>query len=736
MAAENFSLGVEADGIAVVVWDMPGRPDNVISAAALEELEAIVERVATDEAIRGVVIASGKATFCTGIDLSMIEAMARRHEEARAGGNEEAATGALFAEVQRFSKLLRRLETTGKPVAAAINGSALGGGLVLALACHHRVVADAEGLALGLPESRFGLLPGGGGTQRLPRLIGAAAALDIMLRGRSITPREAQTLGIVHEIVAADDLVEAARRRVADAGEARQPWDREGFRMPGGPPYSPQGMQMWAAANALYRKETFDNYDAQRAIMSCVYEGSLVNFDTGLRIESRHLTGLLRGPQARALIRSQLSRRELDELARRPKAEAPTEIRRLGVIGASTIGTGIAYLSAAAGIDVIVVDRDQTAAECDKAFIARKAAEEIERDRRDPASGETTLQRIVLAADYTELAGVDLVVEAVDEDGDSKADVMTRAEAAIGASAVLASTTSTLSINSLAEATGRADRFIGLHFPLPVEKAQLVEVIPGRDTSDHTLAVALDFARRIGRTPIVVSDSRGFFTSRVVATYLAEGREMLAEGVPPAMIENAGRAAGMPLGPLALSDEVGLESSYRIDQPAGARHGSHREMCAADRILEDMVRRGRLGCKSGKGFYDYPADGSRRLWPGLADLLPESLAPEAVAFETLKQRLLAIQALETARCFTERVVTDVREADVGAILGFGFAPFTGGPLSYIDMEGATRFVARCHRFATAYGPRFLPNALLCDMAQKGDGFYSRFAPDKHRKPAA
>jgi 3-hydroxyacyl-CoA dehydrogenase/enoyl-CoA hydratase/3-hydroxybutyryl-CoA epimerase len=738
MSYTNFTVDTDGDGIALIVWDMPERSMNVLSQSSIAELSAIVEQVAGDDAVKGAIITSGKKAFCAGADLAMMRGFSDSFADTAKTHGEPQAIAALFEQIGTMSNILRRLETCGKPFVAALNGTALGGGFEVALACHHRIAAEASGAKLGLPESQVGLLPGAGGTQRLPRLIGASEALQLMLRGNHIDAERALELGAIHQLVPAGDLIAAARRWILDGGGAVQPWDDKRFRAPGGAPYSPQGMVTWSVANALYRKETYDNYPAQRAIMSCVYEGLLVPIDVGLRIECRYCTKVFRSPEAGNMIRSLfLNKQALDKLARRPTDIEASKVERLGILGAGMMGAGIAYVSARAGIDVVLVDRDVETAEHGKAYSAKVMDKAIARGRADEAGKQAVLDRIAATDQYGALAACDLVIEAVFENRDIKAEVTAKAEAELSVAAVFASNTSTLPITGLAQASARPENFIGIHFFSPVDKMQLVEVILGEKTSPTALARALDYVRTIRKTPIVVNDARGFFTSRVVKTYLAEGHHMLAEGVPAAMIENAGRMCGMPVGPLSLNDEVALDLSWKIMQASKADLGDAYKGDAMDRILEEMVtKRERFGRKNGKGFYDYPDDGDKRLWPGIAELQERQLDPEGIDVDDLKQRFLSIQALETARCFEENVLTDVREADVGAIFGFGYAPFTGGPLSYIDTIGAADFVARCERLAQAHGERFAPNRLLRDMAAAGDTFYERFAPQSETKSAA
>jgi 3-hydroxyacyl-CoA dehydrogenase / enoyl-CoA hydratase / 3-hydroxybutyryl-CoA epimerase len=721
----NFTFDIGDDGIAVIAWDMPGKSMNVIDETVMEELEAIVGRIRSDAAIKGAIFTSRKSTFSGGADLSMLSVYTERRQE-----TSEETKRELLNKASRLSRLCRGMETSGKPLAAAINGTCLGGAFELALACHHRVAVDDDKARLGLPESKIGLLPGGGGTQRLPRLIGAEAALRLMLRGQHILPAEALKLGAVHAVAPAQDLIPAARRWLQDAPSAVQPWDRKDFRVPGGLPFTSHGIVTWAAANALYRKETFDNYDAQRAILSCVYEGLLVrSIDAGLAIEASYFTKLLLGRQAPVMIRSLfLSPQELNKGARRPRAQPEYRVRKLGIIGAGFMGAGVAHAAAKAGIEVVLIDRDLPSAEKGKAHSATLLDKQIARGEASEADKAALLSRIAPSVAYSDLAGCDLVIEAVFENREIKADVWARVDPVLAANAIRASNTSTLPITGLAQYVKDPSSFIGIHFFSPVDKMQLVEIIKGKLTSDGALAAALDFVRQIRKTPIVVNDSRGFFTSRVVVTHIAEGHSMLEEGIPPALIENAGKLAGMPVGPLALADEVALDLSWRILQATKADLGESYAERPIDRILEEMVvKRERFGRKNGRGYYDYPAGAKKRLWPGIGEVVALKDASQFDVNE-IKERLLLIQALETARCFEEQVLTDVREADVGAILGFGFAPFTGGPLSYIDTMGVANFVAKCRLYQKRYGARYRPAKLLIEMAKKGDTFYGRFRP--------
>jgi 3-hydroxyacyl-CoA dehydrogenase/enoyl-CoA hydratase/3-hydroxybutyryl-CoA epimerase len=729
MTYANFTIETDADGIAIVTWDAPGRSMNVIDRKAIEELTAIVEQVAADGAIKGAVVTSAKEAFCAGADLAMLDAYNRDYAEMAKARGEEAAAALLFEESRKWSLLCRQLETSGKPWVAAINGTALGGGFELCLACHHRIVADNPRTRVGLPEIKVGLFPGAGGTQRIARMMPPGDALQFLLKGDQHRLAQALKLKIVDAVVPQAELVAGAKTWIKTVGRAKAPWDEDGFRLPGGPVWSKAGMQVFPAANAIYRRETFDNYPAARAIMQVVYEGLQLPFDTALRVESRHFAKVLRSPQAGAMIRSLfVSMQELNKGARRPKSAPPAKLRTVGVLGAGFMGAGIAYVTAQAGLRVVLIDRDQAGADKGKAHSAQLSAREVERGRMSAAEREALLSRIAPTADYGALKDCDLVIEAVFEDRQVKAEAIARAEAVIGEGIVFGSNTSTLPITSLAGLSKRPNNFIGVHFFSPVDRMMLVEVILGKATGEAALATALDYVRAIRKTPIVVNDARGFYTSRVVGTYLREGHLMLMEGVPAAMIENAGRMAGMPVGPLSLNDEVAVDLAWKILKATEADLGAGAVDPRQRQLLEEMVeKRGRLGRKNGKGFYDYPANGPKRLWPGLADLQPRRLDPDRVDVAELKHRLLGIQALETARCFEEGVLTDVREADVGSILGFGFAPFSGGTLSYIDMMGTKAFVDLCGRLEKTCGERFAPARLLVDMAGKGETFYGRFA---------
>ncbi len=729
MTFRNFRLDLDADGIALVTWNMPDRSMNVIDVSTIQELAEIVETVASDAAIKGAVVTSGKDTFSGGADLTLLEGLGRTFAEVAKAQGAEAAATRLFEESRKLSQLYRRLETSGKPWVAAINGTALGGGFELCLACHHRLAAENDKTRVGLPEVKIGLFPGAGGTTRIARMLAPADALQMLLKGDQLRLNRAKAMKLVDAVVPAVDLVAAAKDWIKAGGKGEQPWDQKGFKLPGGPVYSKAGMMTFPAANALYRRETYDNYPAARAILQVVYEGLLLPFDRALTVESRHFARILRSPEAAAMIRSLfVSMQELNKGARRPAGVPASQLKRIGVVGVGFMGAGIASVSAQAGLDVVLVDRDQESADRGKAQIHKSLTDQVNKGRMASAQRDAVLARVMATADYGALAGADLIVEAVFEDRRVKAEATAKAQAAVP-DAVFGSNTSTLPISSLAETAKDPAKFIGIHFFSPVERMMLVEIILGEKTGDAALATALDFVRAIRKTPIVVNDSRGFYANRCVLNYILEGHLMLAEGIPPAMIENVARMAGMPVGPLSLNDEVALDLGWKILKATEADLGPQAIHPAQKTLLAAMVEtHQRLGRKNGKGFYDYPQNGPKRLWPGLSDLQPVKLDPETVDVQELKDRLLVTQALEAARTFEEGVVTDVREADVGSILGFGFAPFSGGTLSYIDGTGTRAFVALCRRLEAKHGARFAPSKLLVEMAETDDRFYRRFAP--------
>jgi 3-hydroxyacyl-CoA dehydrogenase/enoyl-CoA hydratase/3-hydroxybutyryl-CoA epimerase len=712
--SKHFTLAVDADGIALITMDSPGRSMNVLSPEVEQELSVLVERVVADGAVRGAIITSGKPSFLAGYDLT---------EFLRNFGPQLSAVQ-VYEDFRGLGRLLRRIETCGKPFVAAINGLALGGGFEVCLACHYRVIADDPKAFVGLPEVKVGLLPGGGGTQRMPRLAGIAQSLPYLLEGGNIAAAEAKKLGLVHEVVPAAELLTAAKRWLLGTPVAVQPWDQKGYRVPGGVGFQSVGAtQTLMGATALVAKKTLHNYPAPAAILSCVFEGTLLPLDKGLEVESKYFAQLVTGPVARNLIRTMfVNKGNADKLSVRPADVPKSKVTRLGVLGAGMMGAGVAYVSAMAGMEVVLIDSTQELADRGKAYSAKLLAKDVERGKRTQEQAAAILARITPTTDYAQLAGAQLVIEAVFEKREIKADVTAKTEAVIAKDAIFASNTSTLPITGLAKASKRPKNFIGIHFFSPVEKMPLVEIIVGKQTSIDAIARALDYVGQLRKTPIVVNDSRGFYTSRCFGTYTNEGAAMVAEGIDPQLIESAGKLAGMPVGPLAVSDEVSLELAYKVmsqsREDLGAKYREPASWPVVKHFVEDLKR---LGRKSGAGYYEYPEGGRKTLWAGLAQEYPR--LPQQPGVEELKTRLLYIQALETARCYEEGVLKSVHEADLGSILGWGFPAWTGGTLSFIDTVGPARFVAECKLLARLYGERFKPTRGLLALAQSGGTYY-------------
>jgi 3-hydroxyacyl-CoA dehydrogenase/enoyl-CoA hydratase/3-hydroxybutyryl-CoA epimerase len=714
----TLSFDIDADGIALLTIDVPGQSMNVITPEFIADLEAAISRLSSDEAIKGAVIASGKTSgFMAGMDLKYLSAMLR---EANAGG---AGLGALFEKVFVLNALFRKLETCGKPVAAAIEGTCMGGGLELALACHHRVLSSDPRVTIGLPEILIGLFPGGGGSQRLPRLIGIQGALMYMLQGKSWRPAEAIGMKVVDELAEPGKALEAAKAWVkANPGAHTQPWDVKGFKVPGGSgQFNPGFIQTMMAATVMTTKETQRNLHAPHALLSAVYEGIQLPMDNAIRVESKYFTRVVSDPQAGNMMRTLfVSKQAAERGARRPAGVEKAPTKKLAMLGAGMMGAGIANVAAQAGIEVLLLDRDQAAADKGKAHAQAQLGKRIGRGMTPEKMAET-LGRITPVTDVEALRGCDFVIEAVFEDPAIKADITKRVEAVLGPDVIFGSNTSTLPITTLAGAWSKPENFIGIHFFSPVERMALVEIILGKQTGDRAVAKALDFVAQIRKTPIVVNDSRGFYTSRCFGTYVMEGTQMLAEGIGPALIENMGRQLGMPVGPLAVSDEVSIELGHKVTLATKQALGDAYVGTPADDVAAHMVGIGRLGRKNGKGYYDYPAEGKKSLWPGLAQDYPP--APVQPSPEAVRERLFYRQLVECARCFAEGVLVTPQDGDLGAIFGWGFAPYTGGPFSAIDTIGAAQVVATLDRLASEHGPRFAPPQQLRDMAASGETYY-------------
>lgn len=735
MNLETFSFDVDGDGIAHAVFDVPGRSMNTLTGKAVADIIAITQEVATNDAIKGLVISSGKASgFCAGADLGEMG------ESAGGGKSESEMTEAELKKMQfdrgfSLNKTLRELETCGKPIAVALNGLALGGGLEVALAGHYRVAAnDNPKIQFGLPEAKIGLLPGAGGTQRLPRLVGVQEALPLILQGKSFNAEKGLKMGVINELAPSSETVDKAKAWVKANPEAKAPWDEKGYKVPGGVPHkSPGAGQVATMSNMMLAATTYGNYPAQKNILSCIYEGIQVPIDAGLRIETRYFINTQQRPEAKAMIRSLfLSTQALSKGASRPDGYPKYELSKVAVIGAGLMGAGIAFEQAKAGIETVLVDISKENAEKGKDYSRRLVEKNVSRGKMTQEKGDALLARIHTTDSYDDVNGADLVVEAVFEDPELKAKITKMAEAQLADTAVMGSNTSTLPITGLAEASERPENFIGIHFFSPVERMGLVEIIKGEKTTEETLAKTIDYVLAIKKTPIVVNDSRGFYTSRCFGTYTQEGMAMLAEGIKPAIIENVGRQSGMPMGALEVSDSVGLDTALKVGRQMAKAAGMDYNSNELGQMMAWLVEdQGRVGRKAGKGFYDYNEKGKPdRLWPDLnsrIEVKVDECPPELK--QELKNRFLVRQAIEVARCFEEGVITDARDADIGSILAWGFAPYTGGCCSYVDLIwGIKDFVAEADLLAEKYGDRFTPPQLLRDMAEKGEGFYDRFPP--------
>jgi len=708
-------LNVDADGIATLTMNLADRPMNVLSDALMGPFSDAIAKVEADASIKGLIVTSGKKEFLAGADIDGVFAMTDPK--------------LAFDAAEAFKTILRRMELCGRPVVAALNGTALGGGLEMALATHYRVAINDPKAKFGLPEVKLGLLPGGGGTQRLPRMIGIQASLPLMLEGKELSAEAAKQQGMINELATdSADLLAKAKSWCLANPKPVQPWDDKKFKWPGGDSRHPAVVQMLAIAPSMASAKSQGNYPAVTNIMSCVYEGGIVDFDNGCRIESRYFANLVVSQVSKNMIGTlwfQLN--SINKGKSRPEGIPKAKTTKLGILGAGMMGAGIAYVSAKVGIECVLLDSTLEAAEKGKAYSAGLLDKAIKKGKETPAGKGVFLDRIKATTDYADLAGCDLVIEAVFEDRAIKADVTKKTEAVLGADVVFASNTSTLPITGLARAHSKAENFIGLHFFSPVDKMPLVEIIVGEKTSKETLAKGFDYVQQIKKTPIVVNDSRGFYTSRSFATYVNEGLALLNEGQHPRSIEMAGLKAGMPVGPLALQDEVSMSLSLHVmtqTRKDYADEGKTYIASASEPVVLKMVKElDRPGKKAGRGFYDYPAEGSKgekKLWPGLAQAFP--LASEPMSQQEMIDRMMFAQANEAARCFEEKVVLTVADTNIGSIFGWGFAPHQGGALQFINAYGVAKFVARAETLAAKYGPRFKPAALLVKMAAEGKRF--------------
>ena len=708
-----FKIEIDKDKIATVIIDMDGRSANVLNEDFDKSMSATIkELVKLKDELIGVIITSGKSTFIAGADLEKVHAMTDPQE--------------VFDMCEGLKRELRILETFGKPVVAAINGSALGGGYEVALACHHRIALNNPKSVIGLPEVGLGLLPGGGGVIRLTRMLGLQNSLPFLTEGLKLKPEAAVKAGLADALAETpEEMMDKAKTWIKANPKAQALWDVKGYRIPGGAPTDPKVAMMLPIVPAMSKLKTQGNYPAIEAIIATAVEGALVDFDTACRIESRYFTGLVIGKVAKNMTQAfWFDLNAVKKGASRPKDIKQGKIRKVGVIGAGMMGAGIAYSCASRGIPVVLKDVSLEKAEFGKAYSEKIMTKRIQRSKASKEDLEQVLNLIQTTDKVEDLRDCDLVIEAVFEDRDLKAKVTAESEAQIDISAIYASNTSTLPITGLAKASKRPANFIGLHYFSPVDKMPLVEIIVGEETSDETLARAFDFVLQTGKTPIVVNDSRGFYTSRVFSTYVQEGMALLGEGQHPKVIENAGIQAGMPVGPLALTDEVSLSLIDHIKkqtmkdlQDQGLPVPSHPAHKVLDKLLE-IDRKGKL---SGAGFYEYPKNSIKFLWPELTNLFDVKSTPQ-YDIDELKERMMIIQCLESIRCLEEGVLRNVADANIGSVFGWGFAPFKGGTLQYANDYGLKELLHRSETLAAKYGERFNPPQLLRSMAEKSERF--------------
>lgn len=697
--------------VAHLVIDMPGRSMNVLTPALADALDqALTEALAAPQ-VEGIVISSGKSSFVAGADLAQMSDFVQPGV-----GTAEALTM-----IARYGHVFRRIETCGKPVVAAASGTALGGGLELMLCCHYRIAADNPKAQFGTPEVNLGLLPGIGGTQRMPRQIGIAASLPVLTQGAPMSAQAALKLGLLHEVVPPAELRAAAVRAILEGhAKAVAPWDQKGFKLPGGDAYAPANTNAMVAANASLHAATKGNYPAPLAILRAIYEGTKLPIDKGLKLEQQLFVTLVQGEVAQNMIRTLFfAKQAADKLVRRPAGIPKTKLQRLGIVGAGFMGAGVAQVSAVAGIDVVLLDRDLATAQRGRDGVASSLDALVEKGRLSANERDAAMARIHVTGEATGFKDCGLVIEAVLEDFETKAAVTRQVEAVLRPSAIFASNTSALPINELAGASTRPDNFIGMHFFSPVTRMSLVELIVGRVTSDETLARAMDYVEQIRKTPIVVKDGVGFYTTRCVEAYMREGIRLISEGANPVLVENAGIALGMPVGPLALADETGIDVLHHVVEFFRSReHGAWADdkHGPGNAIVAQMYEAKRFGRKSASGFYAYPSGQPKHLdvTVARADAQPD--------VGSIKERLLFAQVVEAARCWADGVVDDVKEADLGAHLAWAFPSWLGGPFAFIENLGVSAFVRRCDELAGLHGARFEPPAKLREADAAGARF--------------
>ena len=702
---------VDNDGIALISINMEDHPANLFSQDFMKEYFDVTAQAIADEKVKGVVVSSSRRMFMAGADLKMLQ---KPIEDAEA----------FFNNSMKMHQHMRHIETGGKPFVAAINGHALGGGLEICLACHARIAVNNPKTKIGFPEVKVGLLPGGGGTAKAPYLLGLQNAMMYILQGIEAKPAKAHRDGLLTALVETEaELIPAAKQWIKDNPKAIQPWDDKKHKIPGGGLFTPSGVQTMMGGAGNVSKLTHGNYPAAQYILSVIHDSIQVKIDRALEIEARYFTKAITSKEAKNMIRTGFfAIQEASKGKAKPEGHDPYEIKSIGMIGAGMMGAGISYVSAKVGIDVVLKDVSLEGAEKGKDYSRALVKKGVSRKKVTQEKGDELLARITTTDDPAAIKDVDMIIEAVFENPDLKARVTAETEAVLGEDKIFGSNTSTIPITLLAKASKRPENFIGIHFFSPVDKMPLVEIIVGKETNDRAIAAAIDYVVKIRKVPIVVNDSRGFFTSRTFGTYCSEGVFLLEEGVPAAMIENVAKAKGMPVGPLAVTDEVSLTLGllvYESDPTPNKPAASTRFYEMGKKLVSEY---GREGKKNGKGFYDYPKGGKKRLWPELGKLFNSKV--ETLDKEIVGKRLLHRMALETFRCYEEGVLRTTKDGDIGSILGFGFPIYTGGALSYIDYVGAEQFVADCEEFTKLYGERFAPGDALKRLAISGQSIHN------------
>lgn len=699
MKNKILSYTVDQDGVAMITINMEDHPANLFSPDFMEAYFVITKKAIADASVKGVIVTSSRRMFMAGADLKMLEKPIDNKE-------------AFFKNALEMHRHLRDIETGGKPFVAAINGHALGGGLEVCLACHHRISVNDPKIKIGFPEIKVGLFPGGGGTAKAPYLLGLQNAFMYLLQGIQANPAKAKRDGLINEIVESqEELIPAAKKWILENPKPVQPWDNRSHKIPGGGIFTPNGAQVLVGSIGNVRKLTHGNYPAAQAILSVVHDGINLPIDRALEIEARYFTDIVTSKEARNMIRTGfMGIQEARKGKAKPVGYPPYEIKKIGILGAGMMGSGIAYVSAMAGMEVALKDVSLEGAVKGKSYSEALVQKRISRKKMSQEEAQAVLARIHPTDDPKSVQGCDMVIEAVFENPDLKAKVTEQTEAVLEADKIYGSNTSTIPITLLAKASKRPENFIGIHFFSPVDKMPLVEIIVGEKTNDRAIAAAVDYVVAIRKVPIIVNDSRGFFTSRCFGTYCAEGAFLLEEGVPAAMIENVARTKGMPVGPLAVTDEVSLTLGMHVyeSDPSAAKHPSMKRMY---NIQKKLVKEyGREGKKVGKGYYEYPKGEKKFLWPELNKIFDSKV--DTLDKETIAKRLLHRQALECYRCLEEGVLRSVVDGDIGSVLGWGFPIYTGGGLSYIDYTGMDKFIAECDNFTKLYGDRFtVPDSL-------------------------